>query len=215
MPTAAAPKPRAETRPGPRPAFSRDAIVTCALRLMEREGHAALSFRAVARELDMTVGALSRYFSNLADLEDAVAARVVAGIKPIRAGTREQLRERIADFGMQIFRISRTHPYLADIHGPVSATVIARTMTQSLEVMQDAGVDLQRALLIYSVISNLAQSWGVRGAVRRNPQRNAAITAAIAAQLGNLHPKLAKLMPKTLFAVERGWFLLIIDGLLK
>lgn len=189
--------------------------MACALRLMEREGHAALSFRAVARELDMTVGALSRYFPSLADLEDAVAARVVAGIKPIRAATKEELRERIADFGMQIFRISRTHPYLADIHGPVSATVIARTMTQSLEAMQEAGVDLPRALLLYSVISNLAQSWGVRGAVRRSAQRSAAITAAIAAELGKLHPKLEKVVPRTLFAAERGWFLLVIDGLLK
>lgn len=206
---------RPAPRPGPRPGYTRDEIVECALHLMDREGPSALAFRAVARELGVTVGALSRYFASLADLKDAVAAKIVETIKPVRPGAKRELRERLADFGMDIFRVTRAHPYLADIHGPVSAAAIARTMRQSIEVMLAAGVELPRALTVYSVVSNLAQAWGTRNAVVRTPAQDAAIKAAIAGELGKLDSALKKLVPKSLFAAERGWFLLVVDGLLK
>ena len=41
-------------RPGPRPSSSRQEIVQCAIRMMDREGTETLSFRAMARELGIT-----------------------------------------------------------------------------------------------------------------------------------------------------------------
>jgi AcrR family transcriptional regulator len=205
---------RAIARPGPRPAYSRHKIVDCALRLMDREGPEALTFRAVARELGITVGALSRYFRNVADLRDEVAAEVLRAVKPVPPGSRRDLRERMADFGMDIFTVTKTHPYLAEIHGPASAAVIARTMSQCVRTMQDAGIDLRRALLVYSVVSNLAQAWGTRNAVKRGAAERDAIHAVIAAELGTLAPGAEKLLSPSLFAAERDWVLAVIEGLL-
>lgn len=205
---------RAAPRPGPRPGFTRDEIVGCALRLMDREGHAALSFRAVARELDMTVGALSRYFPNLADLQDEVAAKVMSTIRPLQAGSKVELREQLARHGMDLMEVTRAHPYLAEIHGPASATVITRSMTQSLRVLMNAGIPFERALVICSVVANLAQSWGMRDARIRTPEQKAGIAAAAAAEMGDLFLEMNKLPQKSASATYRGWFLLVIDGLL-
>lgn len=205
---------RSIAKPGPRPGFSREEIVACGLRLMDRKGHEALTFRAVARELGITVGALSRYFPNLADLRDEVAAKVLLAVKPVRSGPRRELRERLADFGVDVFTVTQGHPYLADIHGPASAAVIARTMSQCVRTMQAAGVDLRRSLLIYSVVSNLAQAWGMRNAVTRTADQNAAIHAVVAAELATLAPGAERLLSRSMFAAQREWFLAVIDGLL-
>lgn len=201
-------------KPGPRPGFTRDEIVGCALRLMDREGHAALSFRAVARELGMTVGALSRYFPNLADLQDAVAAEVMSTVRPLQAGSKANLREQLARYGMELMEVTRAHPYLAEIHGPASASVISRSMAQSLRVLMNAGIPFERALVICSVVANLAQSWGTRDARIRTPEQKAGIAAAAEAAMGDLSIEMKKLSPKSPAATYRGWFLLVIDGLL-
>jgi TetR/AcrR family tetracycline transcriptional repressor len=193
--------------------LSREAIVACALRLMDREGAEALTFRAVARELDLTVGALSRYFANLADLQDEVAARIMSELRPLDSGAKRELRERLMRFGMDLLEVTRAHPYLAAIHGPASAAVISRMTARSLKFLLAAGIDLERAALIYSVVSNLAYAWGMKDAIPRTPEQNARIAAVAAAELGDLIPQMTKLAP-LVSATYRRWFLTCIDGLL-
>jgi AcrR family transcriptional regulator len=205
----------AVAKPGPRPRLSRDAIVACALRLMDREGPEALTFRAVARELDLAVGALSRYFRNLADLQDEVAAKVMAGVRPIEFRTKRDLLAQLAQFGIDLLESTEDHPYLARIHGPASAAVISRISARCIKAMMQAGVDAERATIILSVVMNLAYAWGTRDAIPRSPELQARIAAAAAAELGDLIPQMTKgaanIDPTTR---HRQWFLLCIKGLL-
>ena len=54
----------------PRPkSRTSDEIAAAAVALLERDGHAALSMRSLARELGMSVMALYRYVSDRDDLE--------------------------------------------------------------------------------------------------------------------------------------------------
>jgi AcrR family transcriptional regulator len=213
MPIAATALSKRAARPGPRPTFSRERIVDCALRLMKRDGAAALSFRAVARELGIAVGALSRYFPNLADLKDAVAAKVMSGIRPLDAGTKRELRNQLVRLGLELLAVTRAHPYLVTIHGPASAVVISRMAARNLKAMMCAGVEFDRALAIHSIVTHLAHAWGMQDAIPRSPEMSARIVAVATPEFGDLLPEIASRgLPTS--ATYRKWFLLCIDGLL-
>lgn len=200
-------------RPGPRPRLSREAIVDSAVRLMDREGHEALSFRAVARELGIAAGALSNYFPNLAALKDHVAAKVLSSLPPLEP--RKDIRKQLQQFGMSLMEITQAHPYLANMHGPESAAVVTRMMARSVKVLMKAGLDGERAVAVFTIVSSLAHAWGVRDAIPRSPEMLASSEAAAREEFEGGFPALPRnvvgMNPTELY---RRWFLLSIDGLL-
>ncbi|NGY04118.1 TetR/AcrR family transcriptional regulator [Solimonas terrae] len=210
MPTTASATPR----PGPRPSTSRREIVQCAIRMLDRDGAEALTFRAVARELDVAVGALGRYFRNLADLEDEVAAALLSGMRPLDDSSAAGLREQLLRFGLDWLEIMRKHPYLATILGPASAEVVARHVAQCVKVMVAAGIEFEQAMAIYSVVANLAYAWGVQGARQSKPGLQPVLAQVFSEQLGGLAPQIAKLAAAPGTAIYRRWLKLCIDGLL-
>jgi AcrR family transcriptional regulator len=208
MPTATAAQ-----RPGPKPRTSRRDIAECALHLLEREGHEALGFRAVARELDMTVGALSRYFGNLADLEDEVAATIMSKLRPLdgKGGLRQQLLR----MAIEILEINQAHPYLIRIHGPASARVTARHARQCLKVLTAAGLELDRAMSLYALVGNLPYAWATQATRRPDAERDARIADAFLGELGEFAADTkALLAADSSTAVFRRWLLTYIDALL-
>ena len=182
--------------------------------MLDREGPEALTFRAVARELDITVGALSRYFKNLADLQDEVAARIMSDVRPLDAASKLGLREQLVRLGMDWLDINRAHPYLVTIHGAASATMVARHTGRCVKVLLDAGIDFERALAIYSIVGNLAYAWGMHSARRGNPELQARIMQAFSDEIGEFAPQMAKLTATATTAIYRRSFVLLIDGLL-
>lgn len=206
MPTVAAPV----LRPGPRPSTSREEIVRGALRMLDREGPEGLSFRAVARELGMTVGALSRYFRNLADLEDEVAAEIMSELRPLQRG-RGGLRQELLRMSLEMLQITRAHPYLAKIHGPASAAVIARHTRECLHVMLEAGIGFDRALAIYALLGSLPSGW-IQENLQRAPERDAEVLRSYNREMSEFAPQMARLAGDA--AVTRRWLALYIDALL-
>jgi AcrR family transcriptional regulator len=201
-------------RPGPRPSNSREAIVQCAIRMLDREGGEALSFRAVARELEITVGALARYFKSLADLQDEVAAEIMLQLRPLKATSKLSLRDQLVRLGVDMLEINRAHPYLTRIHGLASATVIARHTRQCMDVLLEAGVDFERAMAIYSLVGNMAYAWGMQTVNPQSPEMQAAVTQAFSEQMGELFPQVKKLISAADGTVYRRWFQLYLDALL-
>lgn len=205
----------AEPRPGPRPGKSREEIVQCTIRMLDREGPEALSFRAVARELDISVGALSRYFKNLADLEDEVAAQIMSALRPFEPASKLSLRDQLVRFGTDLLEIHSAHPYLLKINGPASAAVIARHTRQCLQALLAAGLDFERALALYSMVANLPYAWGVQRARQNDPEVQARVTQAFAEQMGEFYPQTAKLVAGSAGTVlYRRWLQFYIDGML-
>jgi AcrR family transcriptional regulator len=201
-------------RPGPRPSTSREDIVQCAIRMLDREGPDTLTFRAVARELGITVGALARYFESLVDLQDEVAAKIMSDLRPLDATSKVSMREQLLRLGMEWLDINRAHPYLLTIHGAASATMVARHTGRCVKALLDTGLDLERALAIYSIVGNLAYAWGVQGARRADPELQSRIVHAFTDEMGEFAPQMAKLTAAASTVFFRRSFLLAIDGCL-
>ena len=71
----------------------RDHISSCALRLFQEEGYEAVSMRRLAREADLTVMTLYKYFDNKIDILSALWAQVFAEL----FDHLDQIAEREAD----------------------------------------------------------------------------------------------------------------------
>lgn len=202
-------------RPGPRPSTSRQEIVQCAIRMLDREGPEALTFRAVARELGVTVGALSRYFRNLADLEDEVAASLMGGIRSFDPASRQGPREQLLRFGMDLLEMHEAHPYLLKVNGPSSATVIAGHTRRCMEVMQKAGIDFERGMAAFSIVGSLAFAWGIQHVPTQGPEVQARVVQVFSEQLGPFLAPMEKFLEiGSRSAVNRRWLALLINGLL-
>jgi TetR/AcrR family transcriptional regulator, tetracycline repressor protein len=63
--------------PGPKPGLTRDAIVDAALQILDGGDPSALTMRRLSAHLEVGPMTLYRYFSSRADLEEAIAARVM------------------------------------------------------------------------------------------------------------------------------------------
>jgi AcrR family transcriptional regulator len=202
-------------RPGPRPTTSRQAIAQSALRMLEREGPEALTFRAVARELGLTVGALARYFKSLSDLQDEISAAIFSAVRPLQARSKRTLRQQLVGLGMELLALHRAHPYLLKQQGPLTAARVARHSRQCLEVMLALGIDFDRAMAIYALVGNLPYAWGVQEARQPAPEVQAQIVKAYFDELGELAPRMRKLFGAgESSGVYQRWLALYVDGLL-
>jgi AcrR family transcriptional regulator len=65
-------------RPGPKPRFTQDDLVDAALAVIDAEGFAALSLRAVARELGVTSMAIYTYVASRQELYGLVVDRLIS-----------------------------------------------------------------------------------------------------------------------------------------
>lgn len=203
------------SRSGPRPSTSRQEIVQCAIRMLDRVGPETLTFRAVSRELDMTVGALSRYFKNLADLEDEVAAQIMSELRPLEGKSKSTLRDQLLRMSMDLLEICRARPYLVKIHGPASARVSARQTRQCMKVMLEAGIEFDRAMAIYSLVGSVPNAWATAIAQPQNPEHGALIAQAYMEEIGEFSPQMNKLInSSSTVSVYKRWLTIYLDALL-
>ncbi len=184
--------------------------------MLDRDGPEALTFRAVARELGLTVGTLARYFKTLADLEDEVSATILSALRPLDARSKSNLRQQLVGLSLDFLALHRAHPYLLKLQGPMTAAVVARHSRRCLEAMLEAGIEFDRAMAIYALVGNLPYAWGVQGALQRSPDVQAQIAKVYLEEVGGeLAPKVAKLFAAgESTTIYRRWLALYIDGLL-
>lgn len=132
---------RAGARRGSRPALDRDRIVTAAIAIVDAEGVAALSFRRLADDLDVTPMSLYWHVADKAELLELVGDSILAEVvAPPRAGTwQEQLR----DIHQAMFAVLLLHRNAADVvagrarFGPAGLALFERI----LQILLDAGFD--------------------------------------------------------------------------
>ena len=117
MPSAATVK----KAPGRPRAFTRDDILDCAMELLDRDGADALSLRAVARRLGTVLGTLYNYFDNLADLEDEVAARLIAQLPHLDPQRPEPVREQLLQLGLALIRSGRKAEGRKELEGALAS----------------------------------------------------------------------------------------------
>lgn len=161
--------------PGRKPSFRREHVIQAALDVLDRDGHEALSMRAIAAELGTGVATLYNYFDSLADLNDALAMTLVSQIPLLDAKDALQARQQLKDMVMAYAKVAERHPDFEQMVGPQTYQRILQLLNSALRVLVDAGVDIERAGVLWSILQSLGQSHAISsrrlGSVRQPEMR--------------------------------------------
>lgn len=153
----------AAAAPGRKPMFQKEQVIKVALDLMERDGHDALSMRGIAAELGTGVATLYNYFGSLAELNDALAIALLDEIPLVDAKDARETRRQLKALVMAYANVVKRHPGFVQMVGALADQKIMRIFDSTLQAMLDAGVDVERATVSWSVLSGLAISHAATG----------------------------------------------------
>src|ERR1700730_18497719 len=156
------PGPRPPSRPGPRPRFTREQVLTTALELIDREQPEAFTMRRVADELGMGVMTLYGYVRHKDEMIEGVTALAFAELdrgRSLDARWEGRLRDEVD----RLYRVSRRHPHLvALILAQTSASPgMFRLRERMLATLLDAGFDELRALHALGILTSYALGFSV------------------------------------------------------
>lgn len=126
--------------------LSRDAIVTVALKLLNRDGLEGMSLRRVAAALETGAASLYAYVDDLRELQTLVLDRALADVELPRP-TQQPWRVRLKALMESYFRVLSRSPGLARLGlSTIAAGPNAlRVFEALLQLLQEAGVDDARA----------------------------------------------------------------------
>ena len=151
---------RLPDRPGRRrrEPISREAIVTAAIRLLDREGLAALSMRRLAEELGTGAASLYWHVGSKDGLLDLVFDELI-GEEQVPEADPSRWQEQLKDIARAQRRISLRHPYLVRIsigRIPMGPNAL-RFSERMLAVLREGGVPDELAVLghhlLFSVVN--------------------------------------------------------------
>ncbi|HET7300900.1 MAG TPA: TetR/AcrR family transcriptional regulator [Oleiagrimonas sp.] len=148
----------ASPAPGRKPKFEKEQVIRVALDLVEREGHAALSMRAVAAELGTGVATLYNYFGSQAEFNDALAVTLISDIPLVESGDAADIRRQLEAMVMAYANVVARHPNFVQMVGPQAHRQTMRILDSTIQALLDIGVDVERAATSWAVLSGLAES---------------------------------------------------------
>lgn len=102
--------------------FTHEQIVQAALDVMEREGYAALTARALAGELGIVPSVLFNYFDRIEDIEAQALQHLAASIPMPKPGSPRELRQQTIDCLMIVRELLLKHPGL--LHPPLGSPAL-------------------------------------------------------------------------------------------
>ncbi len=119
-------------------ALSRTRIVEAAIALLDSAGESALTFRALAAQLDTGLGAIYHHLADKADLVaaacDTIVARVLSGLDPSAEPT-----DSVRQLGLALYDAMDQHPWLGSALPRVRGLSLVRILEpigQSLVALQ-------------------------------------------------------------------------------
>lgn len=127
--------------PGGRPRkYSDSALVDAALRVMEREGYAALTCRSLAQELGTSSSTLYNYVVHIEDIETLALHRLTEQLPMPTATGADELRSELLAYLLAAWDLLRKHPRV--LFPPVGSA--------SWNKLVDIGEKWVRALMPYA-----------------------------------------------------------------
>ena len=141
--------------------LSREAIVTAALALLDREGAEALTMRRLGAELGVEAMSLYRHLASRAELLDGVAARLAAEIEP---------QERPADwadalrgFAGEVRALARRHPAAFTLVGirVLGGPSALAPLEDVLASLRTGGFTPARAIAAYRLVIAYARGYAL------------------------------------------------------
>lgn len=118
------------------PKFTREQLQTAALQIVDEQGLAALTMRALATALGTGAMTIYNYFRNRAELEGMLVEAVMAEVQ-VPATTAADWRLAVRDVLTPVWRAIRAHPHVIPL---------ILTRRTSHEITLEAGEQLLRAL---------------------------------------------------------------------
>jgi AcrR family transcriptional regulator len=139
--------------------LSRELIVGEAIRLIERDGEAALSMRRLGSALGVQAMSLYHHVGSRDELTAAIAERI---FEPARQLELEAgWREAAATFGRALRRVAVDHPQSFRLVGLGPLDAPRNLAEHLLEVLSGAGFSREDALALYRGIASLARGYAL------------------------------------------------------
>ena len=131
--------------------LSRERICAAAIELVDREGIAGLTMRALGRECGVQAMSLYRYVANKDDLLDAVQEGIVAQMQPIAAGL--AWADAVEASAREFRRVLALHPRAIPLFVRPAATEGAFTQLEQVwATLVTAGFDDNDALRAFQAL---------------------------------------------------------------
>ncbi|MDE0855961.1 MAG: TetR/AcrR family transcriptional regulator [Nevskia sp.] len=139
--------------------LSRDQIVAAAIEVIDLEGPQALSLHKVAARLSVYPTTIYTYFETVDGLRDAAQWSLLQEVPLPSSTDRAPLREQVIRYFEGLRRLYHRHPGFLKVEiGSTSWFEGLRHMNEFLAAVTRAGVDLERAWVIFRVGEGLAIS---------------------------------------------------------
>ena len=130
--------------------LTRDDVIEGALQIVDRHGLEALTMPALARHLGTGVMTLYGHIDNKADLVDALADRVLAGIEPVDTSSQDW-QQSLAAWMRHLRQVLLRHPALGAVLAARGLTTpsVFHHLEACLGVLRRADIGPQTAVEIY------------------------------------------------------------------
>ena len=171
-------------------ALSRDRIVEAAIELLDREGEAGLTFRALATHLATGPGAIYWHVANKGELLAAASDAVVArALTDVRAST--SARKSIRALSVRVFEAVDAHPWvgteLSQNPWPTAMLRIFERLGQQVEALGVSGAARFTAtMVLVSYVVGESRQNAANGLVARQQPERADLLESMATQWGAL-----------------------------
>lgn len=144
------------TEAAPRRRLSRDRVVTAALAIVDRDGLASLTMRALGRELHVDPMAVYHWVPRKSVLLDLIVEAVLADIPLNPEGEPGDWRERLTDAAASYRDTLRRHPNTVQVLAtrPATSTAAMLPAEFAIGLLRDAGFSPEIALYCVGVVSN-------------------------------------------------------------
>jgi len=143
-------------RPGPKPRFTHDDLVDAALAVIDAEGFAALSLRAVARELGVTSMAIYTYVASREQLYGLVVDRLISA-ELDAFDWPERWPDALRAFAARLSDLIDRHPALIDAFaaGQMHTPIAMSAAEHMLQRLLDGGLPTRSAGVAYAAMHAL------------------------------------------------------------
>ena len=149
-------------RDGARRPLSRGRILEAAIRLVDREGLAALSMRKLGQELGVEAMSLYNHVPNKAALLDGMVGTVLGELEvpPVDAAPWE---DRLRAVARAYRRLALAHPNLFPVlvTRPLNAPEVLRPLEATLDLLRAAGFDASTALHAFRAVSGYVEGYAL------------------------------------------------------
>jgi AcrR family transcriptional regulator len=183
---------------GRKRSLSREQVIEAALEVIDNEGPQGLSLHKVAARLAVYPTTIYTYFETVDGLRDAAQSSLMQQLSLPSADDATPIREQVIRYFESVRRLYVRHPGFMKVEiGSTTWIAGLRHLDRILEALKAAGVELERAWLIFRIGEGLAITSAMLARATRDPDYVAAQKEALQRYQGNDLPAVRRMLELT------------------